>query len=286
MQNKILLKGSSGIKIYFYTNSKGVKIVRKEAVRKEQFLRLKTQYQKHLFLLNQKNALFHIPKIVNKGYKNGNFFYEYKYVKGTSMVEHLINQPLEKLIFILDKLVSIIKYFSTQNKHFENSYENKTFKDSLKEKILNIYNKEGLNEKFKEELLTRLETLSMPQNKTLSHGDLSFDNIIIDKENNIWLIDYIGTFYPHYWLDIAKLFQDIEGKWYELKYGITIDKNKVNKLTKYFKRRINTLDRNYLKNHTFLMSIIFLRILPYLKDESKKNKVLKKIKDYLEKDIV
>lgn len=281
---KILLKGSSGINIYFYTDSSGIKVVRKETTTKEQIIRLKTQYQKHIFLLNKKNALFHIPKVLNKGYKNGHFFYEYQYIEGSSMMEVLINKPTEKLILLLDKLVLIVKYFSTQNKYYENFYQGRHFKYALKEKILNVSNKENLSEKLKIKLLTKLKALNTPQNKTLSHGDLSFDNIIVDKKNNVWLIDYIGTFYPHYWLDIAKLFQDIEGGWYQLKHGGIVDKNKVNKLTNHLKKKIYTLDRDYLKNHNFLMSIIFLRILPYLKSNSKKRKILKKINAYLEKE--
>lgn len=283
MKNKTVLKGSSGINIYFYTNSKGVKIVRKVSYSKKQIPRLKTQYEKHLFLSKQKNDLFRIPKIVNTGNKNGSFFYEYTYIEGSSMVQILIDKSTEELTYLLDKLSLITKYFSCQNKYFENSYKNSDFKYILKEKILDVCKKELLDEKLKEKLITKLESLKLPQIKTLSHGDLSFDNIIVDKKNNIWLIDYIGTFYPHYWLDIAKLFQDIEGGWYELKHKVKLDKSKINYLTNHLKKRVSIFDRDYLKNHNFLMSIIFLRILPYLKSKSEKKKILEKINAYIKK---
>lgn len=283
MKDKILLKGSSGINIYFYTNSEGIKIVRKETANQEQIIRLKTQYKKHLFLRKQENNLFHVPEVLNKQQTDGLFFYEYKFIEGSSMVQNLFTKPTKELIPLMDKLVLIIKYFSSQNKYYESAYKDKELRDVLKEKILSVSSRIKMDKITKDRLLVKLESLKAPQGKTLSHGDLSFDNIIVDKKNNIWLIDYIGTFYPHYWLDIAKLFQDIEGKWYQLKHGGKVDKKKLDALVKHLKREVSVFDKDYQKSHNFLMSTVFLRILPYLKSKSEKDNILKKINHYLEK---
>ena len=281
MCKTIKIKGSSGVNIYFYKNRKGVQIVRKETVKKEQIYRLKIQYEKHIFLSKYKNDLFKIPEVINRGFRNGNFFYEYIYIYGNSLSQNLFTKSVKELTKTIDQLAAITEYFSKKNKYFEKEFKNKGFKSSLKEKILTVSSSLNLEQKFQKKLLDNFEKIKFPILKTLHHGDLSFENIIIDKEKKIWLIDYIGTSYPHYWWDLAKMFQDIEGGWSYIKYGIKLDEKKAKYFTEYLKNNISFFDKEYLKYHNFLMAIIFLRILPYLKSKSKRTLVLKKINDYL-----
>ncbi|MBI2596900.1 hypothetical protein HYW41_01975 [Candidatus Daviesbacteria bacterium] len=287
---RIKLKGSSGVSILF-KNNKGIKIVRKQSEKKEQIDRLKVQYSKHIFLSKLNNdllrsnkpVLFNIPQIISSGNEGGNFFYEYKFVEGVSLSEALSLKSTNQLIKLIDKLVLIIKYFSTNSEYFELSYENRKFEDVLTDKIVNVCNILNLDSSIKNKLLSKLSSVNIPTNKTLCHGDLSFENIIVDKKDNIWLIDCIGTFYPHYWTDLSKLFQDIEGEWYSLKHKVKPDRFKNKQLTNYLKKRINEFDKDYIKSHNFFMAMIFLRILPYLKDQSKQKKILRKINSYLDK---
>lgn len=274
------LRGSSGISI-FLKNQSGEKIVRKQTAKKAQIERLKIQYKKHLFLLKKKNTLFNIPPIINHGTKENIFFYEYKYIEGITMSEALSSKSYEQLTKILTKLFLIVKYFSKNNDFFETFYKKISFNKVLKDKIFNICDSLTLEKSIRNKFLSKLKYINIQTNKTLYHGDLSFDNIILDKKDNIWLIDCIGTFYPHYWTDLSKLFQDIEGEWFQLKHGIKLDKEKNRKLTNYLKEKISKFDKNYLKHHNFFMAVIFLRILPYLKNKSKKEKVLEKIIKYL-----
>ncbi len=281
---KSRLKGSSGVSISFKTIN-GIKIVRKQSEKKEQIGRLKVQYEKHIFLSKQKNNLFKIPQIINSGSRKNLFFYEYKFIEGFSMSEVLSLKPTDQLIKIMDKLVLIVKYFSKNVEYFERSFENRKFKDILVDKVLRVSDTLHLDKNIKDKFLTNLKLITIPTNKTLYHGDLSFENIIIDKKDDIWLIDCIGTFYPHYWTDLSKLFQDIEGEWNYLKHGIKLDRKKNQELTNYLKKRIVEFDKGYIQSHNFFMAMIFLRTLPYLKNESKKEKILKKIKNYLDNSI-
>lgn len=284
MKNQIILKGSSGVNIYFYKDSRGVKIVRKKTTKKEQIDRLRIQFEKHQFLLNQKNNLFNIPEILNHGFDKELFFYEYRYIEGSTMTQTFIEKSNKQLSPIMDELLSVIKYFSKQNFFYEIFHIDKRFKEILHEKI--ISNSDYLESNLRERFLTVLEKLNFPLEKTMYHGDLTFENIIVDKNNKIWLIDCIGTFYPHYWFDISTLFQEIEGEWSHIKHGVKLDKQKAKYFTNYLKKNIATFDKQYLTNHQFLMSIKFLRILPYLKSKSQKLRVLKKINDYLGEKLV
>ncbi|HEV2650700.1 MAG TPA: phosphotransferase [Rhizomicrobium sp.] len=46
------------------------------------------------------------------------------------------------------------------------------------------------------------------------HGDLTLENILISPEQGIVFIDCDEPFASSWWLDVAKLFQDIEGRWF------------------------------------------------------------------------
>jgi len=46
------------------------------------------------------------------------------------------------------------------------------------------------------------------------HGDLTFENILISPEQGVVFIDCDEPFASSWWLDLAKLFQDVEGRWF------------------------------------------------------------------------
>ena len=45
------------------------------------------------------------------------------------------------------------------------------------------------------------------------HGDLTLENIIVTTNNELYLIDFLDSFYDSWMIDIAKLLQDLELKW-------------------------------------------------------------------------
>jgi aminoglycoside phosphotransferase len=48
---------------------------------------------------------------------------------------------------------------------------------------------------------------------SVSHGDLTFDNILVDADGHVTFIDCDEAFASSWWLDVGKLFQDIAGRW-------------------------------------------------------------------------
>ena len=49
---------------------------------------------------------------------------------------------------------------------------------------------------------------------TFCHGDLTLENMVIDRDGRIWLIDLLDSPLEHHWQDVAKLHQDLTGGWY------------------------------------------------------------------------
>jgi thiamine kinase-like enzyme len=101
------------------------------------------------------------------------------------------------------------------------------------------------------------------------HGDLTLENIII-RDGELYLIDFLDSFYNSWMIDVAKILQDIECFWsyrheprslnlhvraVALKYL----------LTTYIRSRHG--GEEYLVMVYNLLLLNLLRILPYTKDE-------------------
>lgn len=280
MKKKFLTGGNSGSEVFLYKDTLGDMLVRKQAKKKIQNKRLLVQYEKHLFFSKLKNTFFKVPEISNKGFKNGLFFYEYKYVEGENFITFLKYKDIKEIVPVIDNLFKILEYFSKENIYFETEYKTMSFRKALEDKITTNSVKLGLSVELRNKLLSHLKNVGSFNKKTLHHGDLTFDNIIIDKDKNLSLIDYSGGFYPHYWMDIVRLFQDTEGEWYKIKHKMEINKKKVEYINKYIRKKTHEFDKGYSKIHNLLMAITFLRIMPYMKSELDKKKILRKIETF------
>lgn len=280
---KSRLFGFSGNDIFVYRDWDDVYVVKKQAMNEQQSLRLQKQYQKHLFFQKIQTNYFKVPTVLNHGFGRELFFYEYKFVDGQSLVEYFIDNDIKSILPVLNKLIEIIKDFKKENIYFEKEYSEKDFIKALREKIITNFEKLSLgqNYNYKIKMLNYIKKIEFSKKISLNHGDLTFDNIIVDPKGELWLIDYSGNFYPHYWLDLATLFQDLDGSWHEIKHAIKIKSEKKLKLSSYLKNKISNLDPNYLEHHNFFMALIFLRILPYTQSENMRKEVLTRFEKFV-----
>ena len=60
-------------------------------------------------------------------------------------------------------------------------------------------------------VLARMEWPLLPEGQC--HGDLTLENILVDGDGRVWLIDFDAPDLSSYWLDLAKLYQDLSGHW-------------------------------------------------------------------------
>ena len=276
MKSQIELYGHSGFDVFMYENGAGQYIVRKKAKRPGQNPRLKRQFFKHKFFWKMRQPWFFVPEIAGFGTEDGLFYYEYRYVEGVTLIHYIEKNRIEPTIRVFEKLIKILEFFKSSAQPYEKTKMPKAFKESIIEKTGSIIKKHPECAKLCRQLAIKLNKLSDTAEKTVCHGDLSFDNIIIDDRHNIWLIDFLDIFYPHHQLDIAKLFSDIDGKWHEFKYGIILPKNKLAYIREYLFRQVQRLDPTYPKYHNLLIALVFLRILPYVNDERQKTIIMEK----------
>lgn len=102
---------------------------------------------------------------------------------------------------------------------------------------------------------------------TAVHGDLTFENILVDRRGELWLIDTIASPFDHYWIDWSKLFQECEGLWHTHR-GRPLARGVTWWLRQRFLDVATTLDPAWPIRHYILLGLTFARILPYAKTET------------------
>jgi hypothetical protein len=225
------------------------------------------QKEKHRYFLEKKFESFKVPLLFPYGEE-----YLYSYIDGCDALSALLNEAVdcEKLA---NKIVSVIKELAVKPQCFLDTLCYNTSAESIYNKLI----ANGVDWKLAGKISS---VINLPI--TLSHGDLTFDNIILTDDlcDDVYLIDFLPLFYPSYFLDIAKLFQDLDGNWTEIRYG-----KEFPKLVREIVREIiwDALPEEYKVQHNALMVVSFNRILPYAKNQRDRNMIEKEIEKFLEK---
>ncbi|MDR1913798.1 MAG: phosphotransferase [Clostridiales bacterium] len=159
-----------------------------------------------------------------------------------------------------------------------------SFQDCLKPKMRNISKMvpSTLNKLITESLYS-IRKLNLPQ--SFCHGDLTLENLILSIDRKLYFIDFLDSFYPTVWLDYAKLYQEIEAGWSNIRNGKICDAPNPCYRTFRFEMNnwLNIHDAEYCKYHYFFLALCLLRIIPYTKQEEIYNALCTKSKLYLKK---
>lgn len=140
----------------------------------------------------------------------------------------------------------------------------------------------GLLERIAEEQGERFkEIAAMPS--AFCHGDLTMDNLLWDRIGHHWLIDPIECYFEHPWLDVAKLFQDLEGGWYQMRNHVAQRRASSNlwRIGSLLKDWVGARWPRYGDYHYYLLGLTFTRILPYARDPELGAAVSQRAQTYL-----
>jgi len=104
------------------------------------------------------------------------------------------------------------------------------------------------------------------------HGDLTLENILLTRKRGVVFIDCDEPFISSWWLDVAKLFQDIRGHWcIRTLYGAAEPAQFVNAVQKLnqLSDDVHELlaDDGLLEKLPQLTALNLFRCLPYVKQE-------------------
>ena len=263
-------------------------IIRKTAKIKNENQSLNSEFSKlkKLDEISKKCDLFKIPKIVSCGYDNNEkFYYELEFVPAENLDSALQKLDTKKISEISTLVYEIIKKISshdppqTKNKNFEHefllnkfketvtSFENKKFSLNLTKNLIKQYidNIKDLDIRSKHLVNTEL----------FCHGDMALDNILITRDDVIYLIDPLKNSFENTVLDYSKILQSSMTQWNLIKHNnfdILINDKKIRvkpntHISLFHKHFLETLDeRDYGRIILYLASTM-ARVVKHAKNE-------------------
>lgn len=268
------LGGHSGCRILLCENEDNKVFVRKISSSKEYNERLKVQCEKqNAFTSSQINA----PRVLNCGYtEDGLYYFDMEYIQGITLAEYM------KSIRIGDvrKIVKTIVYEIIKPSDPDLEKDRSIFAEKIKSLKIKLQGKNStIDEALK--LLSRHSWDRFP--KTGCHGDLTLENIII-KDNQLYLIDFLDSFYDSWILDISTLMQDVQTLW-SYRNDKEVDINTILRLIVFRDILMDTVREispdDYLEVYYALL-LKLIRIFPYTKDEHTYYFLIKKTRSIID----
>ena len=261
MQNVEFIKslnGHSGCGLNLYKQEE-ILFLRKDSGNPEYNRRLKKQ-----FIKQNKFSLLGIktPKVFNYGQENGLFYFDMEFLNGVTLAEYMANIKIKEI----NSLISLLFKSLPVQTSIKNADADTIFKKKIsqKKKQLRPSDTEALQAV---KILENFDFSNVPYSYCC--GDLTLENIMLDDNKQIYLIDFLDSFYNSWMIDIAKLLQDLELHWSYRHQNI--DFNLAMRLAVAKEALLENIAEygNAHKNIITIYHILLLnmlRIIPYAKD--------------------
>ena len=266
------LKGFSGCTVSLYSENH-THFVRKISKSLEYNPRLKAQIDKQqFFLTNIAKGKITAPRIIKSGFLGDLLYFDMEYIQGVNLVQYIYDANTSELKEISHELGNIINIMKNSVKEeFLNPALMLNKIEDIQSSLINKNFNLDLSKLDELKILMSAINLSANTKKTFCHGDLTMENVLVDKsQKRYYLIDFLDSFIDHYWFDISKLFQDIEGKWYKFRNPEIILENMNSKmifLNESLQNEVLKEEILYSQNHNLFLALNFARILPYASSE-------------------
>lgn len=198
------LGGHSGCKILLIENATR-NFVRKISSSKSYNERLIAQFKK------QKNIYscmsnFKVPEVFDYGYtKEKLFYFDMEYIHGITLAEYLKFLEVDKIRSLVSRIYKFIIPKEDNGQADPIIFTHKI--ESLRNKL------KYCNNPIIKESLDLLYNHNWNRfKKSFCHGDLTLENIIV-KDDELYIIDLLDSFYDCWILDISTILQDVQVLW-------------------------------------------------------------------------
>lgn len=258
--NVIDLGGHSGCKILLCETENNKVFVRKISSDNDYNKRLKIQAEKQATYTNPN---IKVPKVLDTGYtEDGLYYFDMEYVQGITMAEYIKTIEIGKVRSICESIVTNIVCIDKNSVDVDECvFLNKIadLKDKLKSKNNPVIN----------EAVSMLQEHSWGRFiRTQCHGDLTLENIIV-KDNQLYLIDFLDSFYDSWIMDISTIMQDVQTMW-SYRHEEETEINTKLRLLVFRDILMDTVrivsPKDYIEVYYALL-LKLIRIFPYTKDE-------------------
>ena len=268
------LGGHSGCSIYLIEDGDGRVYVRKTSK--------DASYNERLILQCSKQSKFtggivRTPAVYGSGYtSSGLFYFDMEYIQGITLSEYIRSMEIGKISALVNSIVESIVPI-----HFESitSEQKCETNEIFNNKISDLKSQLSGSNSTVSAAITLLEQHDwgyfIPSD---CHGDMTLENIIV-KDDKLYFIDFLDSFYDSWFMDIGTLLQDVQVMW-SYRFEQRIDMNTVLRLI-VFKDLL--IDKIKSINPVYVIEIYYsllqklIRILPYTEDEYTNSFLIKKI---------
>lgn len=275
------LGGHSGCQIHLIEDDEGNVYVRKISGDDSYNNRLKIQCKKQA---DFKSRFIKAPMVYRQGYtEEGLFYFDMEYIQGMTLAEYIKTMEIGKVKGLVESLVfSLIP----EQKAQVTEEEKKKITEIFSRKIFELKNcLAGKKESVINKALLLLEDHDWSVMKSsLCHGDLTLENIII-KNDRLYYIDFLDSFYDSWFLDVGTLLQDVQVMW-SYRFQNEISMNTVLRLIVFrdlLIDEINKVDPSYVVEIYYALLQKLIRIFPYTTDEQTYHFLLQKTEMVLKK---
>ena len=222
--------------------------------------RLELQVKKQELFSNQVFRNVETPKVLRKE----DSYFDMEYVTGRSFDEYFSVCSVSDIDFVFDSLCG---YFDGLISHSQ-YYQPEVSKKRLLDKINSLEtHTRHLTDLYHIRQMVSNITMKIPQ--TFCHGDLTFTNIIFNK-NRLYYIDFLDCFIDSFLCDLIKLKQDLYYHWSLDVQGI---KNlRIRQIYSLLWRKLEERYSQYVETIEFdvLDVLNTLRLEPYLTNEDQR----------------
>ena len=225
-------------------------------------------YNKRLELQVKKQELFstqvfrnvETPKVLSKG----DSYFDMEYVTGRSFDEYFSVCSVSDIDFVFDSLCGYFDGLISNAQYYQPEVSKKRLLDKINS--LETHTRH-LTDLYHIRQMVSSITMKIPQ--TFCHGDLTFTNIIFNK-NRLYYIDFLDCFIDSFLCDLIKLKQDLYYHWSLDVQGI---KNlRIRQIYSFLWRKLEKRYSQYVETIEFDVLDILntLRIEPYLTNEDQR----------------
>ena len=246
--------------------AQGSRFVRKAARGTATNLALQRQARRQQWLRTAVEGGANVPEVVTEGETEGLYFFDMPFIPARDAVSFLSTAAFDELAEFARRIEALMARLA--NTEPKSGASKPPTKESLLGKLDDVATRTGgryaavLAPLYR--ATTELDRLINYDDvsSTAVHGDLTFENILVGRGGQLWLIDAIDSPFDHYWLDWAKLFQECEGRWHAHR-GRPIPTSVTWWLRNRWMDAAASLAPEYPSRHYLLLGLTFARILPY-----------------------
>ena len=222
--------------------------------------RLDLQVKKQELFSNQVFRNVETPKVLSKG----DSYFDMEYVTGRSFDEYFSVCSVNDIDFVFDSLCGYFDGLISNAQYYQPEVSKKRLLDKINSLETHTNH---LTDLYHIRQMVSSITMRIPQ--TFCHGDLTFTNIIFNK-NRLYLIDFLDCFIDSFLCDLIKLKQDLYYHWSLDVQGI---KNlRIRQIYSFLWRKLEERYSQYVETIEFdvLDVLNTLRIEPYLTNEDQR----------------